>query len=574
MQKEFETSMAVEGGPGEGAVRGIAADRRVEQRVVEGEGKLEVFQLSAAFPGPVAPREFVVMTVTGEGVLGREQEGEKSGEEPGRYVVVSVPVEHPDALPRDGLVRGYYESVEMIREVRIGKDLSRPTSKSKSSTDLLDESMRSRSTSRQRGITISYAESRGPGAKGERIDRGDDDENAVEWIMITRSDPGGGIPRFMVERNTPSSITADAVKFLKWALKQEEEVVEEELMEQQGLPEEERERRRSLAKEKTIEEEETYNPIEANGHLAALVPPSAGGLFSSITNAAEAAIDTYAPDVVRQQLEPWLPQHPQPADAAEEDDESTETSSLGSFESAQQFNTAEDFRELGNSSSSTPMAESLASLQIEGSNESRPDDERHYKEISKLEKRRKELEKKFEQQRRREEKKSEEINAKDAKEAEKARDRHEREIKKQKERHEKELKRLEEKREKEAKRLVERQKKQADKDELSRVKRERDEFKQQVDILKVENELLRKQLGELQKENTTLVREVGKVEGGNSALRLVRQELKRTSTDRTSSAGSKASRKSKESKASKETTDSGPSKESHQSGQTEVPTAE
>ncbi|KAF5016598.1 hypothetical protein F66182_11674 [Fusarium sp. NRRL 66182] len=35
--------------------------------------------------------------------------------------------------------------------------------------------------------------------------------------MITRSDPGGSVPRWMVERGTPKSITGDAVKFLNWA---------------------------------------------------------------------------------------------------------------------------------------------------------------------------------------------------------------------------------------------------------------------------------------------------------------------------------------------------------------------
>lgn len=572
MKREFEESMAVEGGPGEGAVRGIAADRRVEERIVEGEGKLDVFQLSAVFPGPVAPREFVIMTVTGESVC-------KDEESASHYVVVSIPVEHPDAPPRDRLVRGYYESVEMIREVKIPAEKSRPGSKSKSSTDLLDmgEPRRSRSTSRPRGTTISYAESRGPYAKGEKIDLADveDGESAVEWIMITRSDPGGGIPRFMVERNTPASITQDAVKFLKWALKQEEEALEEEEMEKQGVPEEERERRRSVAREKSIAEEEEYNPIEANGHLAGILPRSEGGILSSLTNAAEAAIENYAPNIVREQLEPWLPHHRLRTDAeVDEDEESTETSSLGSFESAQQFNTAEDFRHpLADSSSSTPMAESLASLQIKDSSESHPEDDRHYKELAKLEKRRKELEKKFEQQREREAKKSEELNRKETKEAEKARDRHEREIKKQREKHEKEVKRLEEKREKEAKRQIERLKKQADKDEFTKVKRERDEFKQQVDVLKVENELLRKQLGELQRENTALVREMGKVEGGGNALRLVREEIK-GSRDRASSAGSKGSRKSKESKASKETSESASSRETQESGQTEVPMAE
>ena len=61
--------------------------------------------------------------------------------------------------------------------------------------------------------------------EGEDDDDEDEDDelerNPVEWLMVTRSDPGGGIPRFMVERNTPASITADANKFAEWAVKGE-----------------------------------------------------------------------------------------------------------------------------------------------------------------------------------------------------------------------------------------------------------------------------------------------------------------------------------------------------------------
>ena len=41
MQREFAESMAQEGGPGAGAVRGIGADRRIEKKEVEGLGKME-----------------------------------------------------------------------------------------------------------------------------------------------------------------------------------------------------------------------------------------------------------------------------------------------------------------------------------------------------------------------------------------------------------------------------------------------------------------------------------------------------------------------------------------------------
>jgi hypothetical protein len=41
MQKEFPESLEVQGGPGEGNVRGIGGDQRLEQMTVDGIGKLE-----------------------------------------------------------------------------------------------------------------------------------------------------------------------------------------------------------------------------------------------------------------------------------------------------------------------------------------------------------------------------------------------------------------------------------------------------------------------------------------------------------------------------------------------------
>ena len=146
---------------------------------------------------------------------------------------------HPDCPPRDGFIRGQYESVEFIREI------PKQSKKALSTTDLLKvvlpqdgtpslekesllrhterkskesgEDLVNRdsqlkpatsdevaSEGRKRGKTISFAGSRGAGAKGEAMDdpdaHDDAEMNPVEWIMITRSDPGGSVPRFMVER--------------------------------------------------------------------------------------------------------------------------------------------------------------------------------------------------------------------------------------------------------------------------------------------------------------------------------------------------------------------------------------
>ncbi len=34
--------------------------------------------------------------------------------------------------------------------------------------------------------------------------------------MVTRSDPGGSVPRFMVEKGTPGGIVNDAGRFFNW----------------------------------------------------------------------------------------------------------------------------------------------------------------------------------------------------------------------------------------------------------------------------------------------------------------------------------------------------------------------
>ena len=41
LEKEFPETMMVQGGPGEGNIRGIGGERRVEKRVVDGVGKIE-----------------------------------------------------------------------------------------------------------------------------------------------------------------------------------------------------------------------------------------------------------------------------------------------------------------------------------------------------------------------------------------------------------------------------------------------------------------------------------------------------------------------------------------------------
>jgi hypothetical protein len=109
-------------------------------------------------------------------------------------MIVSKPCNHPETPPRQGIIRGQYESVELIREIPADKaSLKR---------------------------TMSYNNMTGEGGKklngaSDRMADGSP-PTVVEWLMVTRSDPGGSVPRFMIERGTPPGIINDAGKFLKW----------------------------------------------------------------------------------------------------------------------------------------------------------------------------------------------------------------------------------------------------------------------------------------------------------------------------------------------------------------------
>ncbi|KAL9036189.1 MAG: hypothetical protein Q9214_006248, partial [Letrouitia sp. 1 TL-2023] len=323
LQREFPETLEVQGKPGEGNIRGIGGERRVENVTVEGLGTIEVYHLSAQFPGPTTPRDFVTLLITSSsaivdpGLSSAQQstttsEGgaseSRSARVPRHFMVISKPCVHPDCPLREGFIRGQYESIEFIREIPI------KPKKSSSAFDLLNQASNTKpqeqapsieraalvrnahqkldqggsgdemldsmqitdhvplakniliEEGRKRGKTISFAESRGYEAKGEAVDnlsetRLDDpaEQNPVEWIMVTRSDPGGSVPRFMVERGTPSGIVADAGKFVDWASKKDHPVKDDYGEKREGS---EVELARSTSKNETLE------AFQPNGYLA------------------------------------------------------------------------------------------------------------------------------------------------------------------------------------------------------------------------------------------------------------------------------------------------------------------
>lgn len=544
MQREFAESLAVQGGPGEGNVRGIGGDRRLEKKKLDGVGQMEVYQLSAQFPGPTTPREFVTLLLTSDSALTEKSaKNGNSGEVvPRHYMVISRPVKHPEAPERQGFIRGQYESVELIREIPIN-----PASKGKSaSTSNLLEShdgkAKDDARGRSRGSTIGFAESRGPGAKGENVDRGDgsagDPElNPVEWIMITRSDPGGGIPRFMVERGTPGSIVADAVKFLDWATGKGE--IPE--------PDEDEELQAKASESKA----EAPPPTQMNGDATAETPAQrqqeaqlqggqteGGGVISHLTNALEAGLDAYAPTTVSSYAHQYLDQQDvqQPSTRSYDDDSSSSSSS-------ESFASAEDFRPTNEgppASMPRESTDSLASLDSKLSSGGAQPTNHHEREFLKLEKDRERLEQKLAKKRQAEDEKLRSQQEKDKKDVSKAEDKHEREIRKQQEKHDKEMRKIEQKKEKELRKAEEKRRKALDKDILNKVTRERDEYRDRCEVGEKERTLLREQVGELQRENTILVQRIAKL-GGENMVRELKAEAGRP---RASSKGSVKSARS------------------------------
>lgn len=473
---------------------------------------------------------------------------------PRHWMVVSIPVDHPDAPPRQGLVRGQYESVELIREI----PLAAPKV-ARSTTDLLERT-KDKESGRPRGSTIGFAESRGKDAKGEKVDIPDPDDdpelNPVEWIMVTRSDPGGGIPRFLVDRGTPPSIAADAVKFLDWACSRNEFESDEEAEAED--PEAAGEGRRPsyssfhqsfvAGVNKDMDRSMVINRDRDD--------EGDNGLLSSVTQAIGAGITANTPDMIKDRIPGMFPRE----DDHDTDNDSTETSSMESFASAENFYTAEAgphdsedtpigsrsdiaVDKLDAASASQKSLDSKISLASSDKTDKQPLTSNE-KELAKIDAKKQHLEKKLAESREKQETAARQAAVKSEEEANKTRERHDRELKKQEDRHAREMRKLEEKREKEIRRMEAKRKKEEAKDQLAMAVRDRDEYKQKVDVLEKENAVLRDRMGELQKENTMLVAKLGRSDLGHDMLKQVRDEIGSETSSRRRSVDSSRSKDS------------------------------
>jgi hypothetical protein len=266
------------------SIRGIGAEEKVENVEVLDEdgsvmGKVTLYHVSAQFPKPTAPRDFVSLIITSE--HGLQIGGTK---QPGRsWIMVSRPCEHPDVQHKTGYTRGEYESVELIREI--------PKQGTTSSSD----SVSSGKKSEMQDIS-DESKSQSPNADGS-VD--DEDMNPVEWIMVTRSDPGGNIPKWMVNKGTPGSVGADAAKFVNWAIK-DETIPEKDSIQSGGASS-----HNSQSKSGEPVDDEHSVAEDSDTDLTDLEVQSHHGLIASVTGLLNTGLERYAPQAILD----YIPHH-------------------------------------------------------------------------------------------------------------------------------------------------------------------------------------------------------------------------------------------------------------------------
>lgn len=262
-------------------IRGIGAEERVEHIEITDDdgstlGQMNVYHVSAQFPKPTAPRDFVVMMIISD--VGLQVGGTT---QPGRsMLMISRPCEHPHVPPRNGYTRGEYESVELIREIpraNNGPD-SQPGSDSSGSFKANGDNG-----------DVSHVQASGAGDDAE--------SNPVEWIMVTRSDPGGNIPRWMVDKGTPKNVGVDAAKFIKWAL--EEDAPDGGVQGSPSLQEESAQRPRDQGPSSADDQVADESDLSASDSDSVYTDTqSHHGLIASVTGLLNTGLERFAPQAL------------------------------------------------------------------------------------------------------------------------------------------------------------------------------------------------------------------------------------------------------------------------------------
>ena len=499
--------------------------------------------MSVQFPGPTSPRDFIACLLSEDSQAvpnGRDRKGRA----PRQFAIVSKPCIHPDCPPRPGFIRGQYQSVEIIREV----PLERPMRRVRSSVDMGRQDLKGllngseiagegslpRSAPRSNTDLASAAARAALFAPDDSPFRknnfeGDETEEpmmAVEWLMVTRSDPGGSVPRFMVEKGTPGGIVNDAGRFFNWvSSKTFDESAPNDVhdvkvatfpangdtAEGTGF-DNTAQAKASLASERKI------NGAAASGESA---PSGFYNMVAGAIGAGASAVVSRLPTFSTQVSEAEEGED-------EEDDRRSVTSSEVSFASAEEGSPSLTTPTVSKSED-TEAALSMRSIVSEESQAQSTTATQHEKELKKLLERQRRAQEKLEKSIERAAAKKREDTDKDAAALAKLHEKHERERARQEEKYQREMKKLEERKAQEEHKAEKRRKKTLEREEKANVQLELQRVKAERDVALKEVDVLKDSISELETQNAALVAQVGRLGGlGKSGSSLSLKHGERT----------------------------------------------
>jgi len=519
LQREFAETSRVRSGEEMKSVRGLGAEKKVGGMKVQGAGGCEAFLVSVRFPGPTTPRDFVTVILTPEGLEGEETR-------PKQFMLVSRPCEHPECPPRRGFIRGTYESVEVIREVLVPKSLRRTRSSADMNMGCVDN-LGNEAMMRAVGGPTRMVSFDGPA--GTKVSEAGESETemAIEWLMVTRSDPGGNVPRFLVEKGTPGGIISDAGRFLNWLeSKSLKELIAAEDADIGSLEE----RSEVSVQGETNTLPSSKGEVENCGHTVdherredAPAPSGFYGMIASALEAAGSVVMNHVPSLPGSALassaEGGNESDSSELDyaSAEEgnfDSDSLATSAMNDVKDNISFPDVEPsiHSTISSSSQATPAASISLSAKA---------GRQHDKELHRLQERhRRAHDKMIKNQEKMAAKRGKSTNHNEDTDAQevavaKLREKHEREMARHEEKYQRGLKRLADKREAERLKAEDRERKARDREARQNLQMELEKTRAERDVAVREMEILREQVGALQAQNTMLVARLGREGNGD-----------------------------------------------------------
>ncbi|KAK7989471.1 rta1 domain protein [Apiospora arundinis] len=522
METEFAESLKVQGKPGDGKIRGIGADKRAVNQTIDGCGKMQVYQLSAQFPGPTTPREFITLLLTSDTAYNPNRDTSSSFLSHAHTPIVRRAMNTSEDNMSQWSSFERSKPPKPLRKVRSSVDLSKDEMEAtrEATTEALGKEALVRSArnaaiassasdvgsqeGRKRGRTISFA--------GTEEDQEDDDdsETMVEWLMVTRSDPGGSVPRFMVERGTPAGIAGDAKKFLDWvsAMRVGEFPGHDEVSNQIKDEAAEVEEKVPHEQQKQALTEELSQPIAESRADAEQTVTGSGGLYGMISNALGVAASRLP--------NPFGSVKGGDTEASSSSsDLNDDTSSLHSFHSFMSDTASEKPAAALDGAALTPtISANTGDIHSTHSTESMTNKSNapshNEKELRKLELRREKANEKLRRAQERALAKKEQDAQRDEATIAKLREKHERDVAKQEAKFRRDMQRLEEKKANEQRKAEERRRKQLEREEKSNLAIELDNVRAERDVALGQIELLKEQVGDLQAQNTLLVAKLGR----------------------------------------------------------------